>query len=106
MNNSISFSGRINLIDYTHGKVERCFTTTKEQDKLIREAAEQIAPLDSLRIMTDDQIKMFHALLERITDSKISYIENEKVFYRCNHNVSYTDRFIRPWSGIHVNILY
>lgn len=107
MNNSISFNGRICLTDYTgHGKITKYFTTSKEQDKLIREAAEQITRLNTLTIMSEAQVKMFHALMEKITNSTIPLIKNKKGFYRTEDNISYADRFIRPWAGIHLDISY
>ena len=107
MNNTISFTGRIRLTDYTGGgRVTKCFTTTKEHDQLIKQAAEQIVSLDTLRVMTDEQVKMFHSLMEQITNSTIPFIKNEKGFHRTNNGVTYADRFIRPWSGIHLDIKY
>ena len=103
MNNSISFTGSIRLSDYTQ-KIERTFKTTPEQDHLLMEAAKKLAPADTLRVFKNEQVQDFHKLLEKITNSRISNVKNEKGFYHTSNNITYADRHIRPWTGIHVNI--
>ena len=103
MNNSISFTGTIRLRDYTQ-RLEKTFTTTKEQDNLLMEAARKLAPESDLTVLTRKQAQNFHKLLEQITNFSISNVKNEKGFYYTDNNITFADRFIRPWAGIHVDI--
>lgn len=103
MNSTVSFAGKIRISDYSK-HIEKSFNTSKAQDKLIVEAAKELAPLESLTVLTNDQVNVFHKLLEKITNIKISNIKNEKGFYRTNNNISYGDRFIRPFAGMKIDI--
>jgi hypothetical protein len=103
MNNSISFTGSIRLRDYSK-KIERTFKTTPEQDNLLMEAAKKLAPADTLRVFKNEQVQDFHKLLEKITNFKITNVNNEKGFHYARNNITFADRFIRPWAGIHVDI--
>ena len=103
MDNSISFTGKLRIRDYTQD-FERTFKTTKAQDNQLFKAAEELCEEGNLKVLTHDAVQKYHKLLETITGLSLTNLKYDKGFYRMPDNIVYADRFIRPWAGIHVDL--
>ena len=102
--NNISFQGRINVYEWTNidKYVERTFTTTKAQDKLIKQVADNFTKEVNDVHVPQRKLQFLHQLLEKITGTKIKNLNNEKEFYNGGNYISYKDNNCRLLNGIEV----